>query len=155
MAEIRHLAAAAHNALCSAWKRLVIQVGGVDPLAAHLGRQRSHVSEYGLPHAGRSPSVATVLEAEAFAGEPFITRQLAAAQGYRLVPIEDSADPAAALEPLAAKVLAEMGQAFTTFGAAMADKRLTKAERARLEREFGDVEAAAGKLVAALRGAPE
>lgn len=155
MAEVRHLAAEAHNALCSAWKRLVQHVGGGEVVASYLGKQRSHVSEYGLPHAGRSPSVATVLEAEAFAGEPFITRQLAAAQGYRLVPIEDAAGEASALEPLAAKVLAEMGEAFTTLGAAMADKRLTPAERRRLEREFGDVEAAAGKVVAALRGAAE
>lgn len=151
MAEVRHLAAEAHNALCSAWKRLVLHVGGLDALACHLGRQRSHLSEYGLPHAGRSPSVATVLEAEALAGEPFITRQLAAAQGFRLVPIEEPGE-APAVEPLAAKVLAEMGEAFTTLGAAMADKRLTKAERAKLAQEFGDVEAAAGQVVAALRG---
>ena len=136
MAEVRHLGAAAHNALCFAWKRLVghLGLGGGEVMAAHLGRAKSHISEFGLPHAGRSPSVATVLEAEAFAGEPFVTAALAAAQGYRLVPIDDAGD-GPAHEVVAAKVLAEMGQAFSTYAAAMADKTLTKPERARLERE--------------------
>jgi hypothetical protein len=154
MAEVRHLGQASHNALCFAWKRLVGHLGhgGGEVLAAHLGRAKSHISEYGMPHTGRAPSVATVLEAESFAGEPFVTRALAAVAGYRLVPIDEAAE-AVQLEPLAAKVLVEIGQAFTTLGAAMADKRLTPEERARLEREFGDVELAAGRVVAALRGA--
>lgn len=152
MAEVRHLGTERHNALCSAWKRLVLHVGSVDALACHLGKQRSHVSEFGLPHAGRSPSVATVMEAEALAGEPFITATLAAVHGYRLVPMDEQ-DPAAELEPLAGKLLAEMGEAFAAYGAAMADKRLTSSERTRLEREFADVSAAALKMAAALRGA--
>lgn len=154
MAEVRHLAAERHNALCSAWRRLVLHVGGLETLASYLGKAKSHLSEFGAPHTGRSPTVATVLEAEAFAGEPLITAALAAAQGYRLVPIDEPASDAAALDAMAAKLLEEMGEAFTAYAAAQRDRRVTATERRRLEREFGDVELAAARMVAALRGAP-
>lgn len=148
----RHLGAAAHAELAMAWRRMVLAGGKGLALAAHLGVPASRVTEYGIPDSERSPSVATVLEAEAFMGRPFVTEALAAAQGLRLVPAE-AAEAPDAVEPRAAKLMAAMGEAFASYGAAIADRRLSKAERKRLEREFGEVSAAALRLVAALRGA--
>lgn len=150
MAE-RHLGAAAHAELAMAWRRMVLAGGKGLALAAHLGVPASRVTEYSAPDSGRSPSIATVLEAEAFMGRPFVTEALAAAQGFRLVPA-DAAEEPEAVEPRAAQLMAAMGEAFGTYGAAIADRKLSKAERKRLEREFTEVSAAALRLAASLRG---
>lgn len=153
MAMTRQLSAAAHNALCTAWRRLVRHVGGVDPLAVGLGVQRSHVSEFGSPHTGRSPPAALVLEAEALAGEPIVTEALAAALGYRLVPI--GAGAAGDLHQRAAQVVAEVGEAFAVMSAASADGHICAGERAALIREFSQVVTAGERVLAALRAAGE
>lgn len=149
MAAIRHLAAEVHNGLCTAWRRLVRHVGGVDVLAAGIGVQRSHASEFGAPHSGRSPTLAVALEADALAGEPIMASALAAAQGYRLVPVTPGA--AGDLHLLAGRVVAEVGQAFGVLSEASADGHVCAAERAALVREFSDVVAAGERVLAALR----
>lgn len=147
----RHLGAAAHAELAMAWRRLVHAGGKGLALAAHLEVPASRVTEYGTPDSGRSPSIATVLEAEAFMGRPFVTEALAAAQGLRLVPAE-AAEAPDAVEKRAAGLMATMGEAFAAYGAAMADRQLSRAERKRLEARFSEVSAAALKLAASLRG---
>ena len=73
-----------YNTVTSAWRLLVAHVGGVDVMASATGGKRSHVSEFGSPHSSRAPTVAIVMEAEAFAGEPMVTAALAAANGGEL-----------------------------------------------------------------------
>lgn len=146
----RHLAAAAHAELATAWRRLVLHTGKGDALAAHLAVPASRVTEWSQPDSGRAPSVTAVLEAEAFAGRPFVTEALATAQGFRLVPVE--AEDATDLEPLAADVAAEFGQAFAVLAAALRDGKVTPAELVKLAREFGDVERAAGRVRRAAAG---
>ena len=147
----RRRAAVDHNALSTAWRDLVRAIGKGDAVALRIGQPPSRVSEYGAPGSERSPSIAAVLELESDVGLPIVTAALAALHGYRLVPMDAAGDPAS-LEPLAFKVLSEVGEAYATLGAALADKRLSFAERDRLEREFGDVARAAERVVAALRG---
>lgn len=144
-----------HNTLCTAWRQVVARVGKGTALAAHLEVQESHISEWGSPESGRAVPIAVVLEAEVFAGEPFVTAALAAAQGYRLVAIDaasEGAAPGPSLGILAAGVMREMGEAMTALAVAAADGRLSPRERARIAREFADVEREAGRVAAAARG---
>lgn len=143
----RHLGNAAHNALATAWRRLVLHTGKGDALAHHLGVPASRVTEWSQPDSGRSPSIAAVLEAEALAGRPFVTEALAAAAGYRLVPVDEA--EGGDLGPLAATVAAEVGEAFAVLARATRDGKLTAGELVLLAREFGDVERAAGRVRAA------
>lgn len=145
----RRLGEAAHNTLCTAWRRVVLRVGKADALALHLGVPTSRVTEWGQPESGRSPPVAVVLEAEAFAGEPIVAEALAAAQGFRLLPVEPSG--AVALGPLAGRVMREIGEAMGLFAEAVDDGEISEGERARLIVEYSDVANAALKMVAALQ----
>ncbi len=149
--ELRRRSAGDHNELKAAWRELVHAIGKGARVGALIGQPEGRVSEYGSPGSDRSPAIDAVLELETEAGVPAVTAALAALQGFRLVPVDAGED--GALVPLLARVGAEVGEAFGAFALAAADGRFSARERATLAREFGDVERAVGKILAALRGA--
>ena len=77
------------NALKTAWKLLVHGLGGLDATASCVRVARSQVAAYGDIHnPERFAPVDVVAAAEEVLGDCPVTRALAAAQGFALVPVD-------------------------------------------------------------------
>lgn len=76
------------NALKTAWKVLVRGLGGIDATASCVRVARSQVAAYGdVNNPERFAPVDVVAAAEEVLGDCPVTRALAAAAGYALVPV--------------------------------------------------------------------
>lgn len=152
MSKPRHHSAASYNALKTAWKRLVHALGGVDATAACTRGHRGHISEWGAVHSERFPPLDVILDAEAIAGEPFVTDALATAMGYRLVQVTPRSEGEVAI--VLARVGKEAGDVFAAAAMALADGKIDDAEREALVRELRELERAAAEATMVLmRGA--
>lgn len=123
----RQHAPSVYNAVRTAVKRLIGALGGLDATAACVRVGRSQLSQYGDVNSDRHIPVDVVLDAEALAGEPFVTAALAYAQGYRLTPIDPQKSGDVRLAAL--RVGRDVSQLFVDMTAALADDHLNDVER--------------------------
>lgn len=77
----------AYNAIKTAVKRLLNDVGGIDAAAACTRGSRTLFSEYGSVTSDRQIPVDVALDLETITGTPHVTAALACAHGYELVRI--------------------------------------------------------------------
>lgn len=145
----RPLPAATYNALKTAWKQLLGDVGGVDATAACTRATRSLASDYGNVNSDRFAPADIVLEAETIGGRPHVTMALARAQGYELVPVE--AHERSDLARMIARIGKDAAEVFATAGQALADQRLTESEIDALLRELDTLRRDAADGIFALR----
>lgn len=139
------------NALKTAWKMLVHNLGGVDAVAACTRAVRSRVSEYGNVASDRWPPIDIVLTAEKFAGEPFVTKELARAQGFKLVALSEQ--ELAGVHETLGRVAATSTKVITDTISALGDGVVSQAENEVLDRGLDDLERATQLARAALRRA--
>ena len=145
-------APAAYNGLKTAWKSLVLRLGGVDAVAACTRAVRSRVTEYGAVHSDRFAPIDIILDAETVAGEPLITSALARAQGYELIAIDVKG------EGELARIQARVGRDVAAFFASAADAMLsgsvTDRARSELIAELDALRRDCSMGIAALRALP-
>jgi len=101
-------------------------------------------------HPERALPIDVVLQLEQAAGTHPVTSALALLQGCLVVPIE--ARGTGDLGALLAKLGREVGDVFSASAAALADGRVTEAERATLARELAEMITAGQQALAALAG---
>lgn len=78
------------NALKTAVKQTVADLGGLDAAASCTRVGRSQIFDYGSIGTDKFIPIDVALDLELISGNPRITRALAEAQGYELQPIEGS-----------------------------------------------------------------
>jgi hypothetical protein len=136
--------------LKTAFLSLIERAGKFDAAAAYLGFSTSKLSEAASLHImDRAPRVDHVAKLEALVGDPAVTAQLAAAQGFHLVPRQ--AGPGA---PVAAmhRVLQANGRMLIGTGAALEDGVIGEAERLVLLRDIAAMRRCLDAAEAALAG---
>lgn len=141
--------AAAYNLLKTGWKRVVLDLGGVEAAAACSRTTRSLASDFGnVNNLDRFVPVDVVLDAESLGGRPLVTEALALLQGYALVPIEarDAGDLAVKL----AEIGRDVAALFATASAALSHAAPTPAEHDDLLRELAEVRRAVSQAERAL-----
>lgn len=146
----RHHPAIAYNAIKTAVKRLLNDVGGIDAAAACTRGTRSLFSEYGSITSDRQVPVDVVLDLESIAGIPHVTSALAAVHGYELVRI---AAPRGSEQ--VATALGRVGQGmavlFADTARALADGAVTPVTNAALTRDLEDVSRLVSDALSLLR----
>jgi hypothetical protein len=139
-------------AIRGGWRDLRDAMGGTDRAARVCGVGISQVSTYGSEHGDSMPTLATVFLAERDTGKPYITSALASATGHILVPVEPVAK--GELASLLCMVGGEVGEMFSTYGAALAnDGVLDAGELAEVRRKAGDAKRAIYALISHLEQA--
>ncbi len=135
----RHHPAIAYNAIKTAVKRLLNDIGGIDAAAACTRGTRSLFSEYGSITSDRQVPVDVVLDLESIAGIPHVTSALAAVHGYELRRIAPPQAPYQLAASLA-RVGEGMADLFADTASMIGHPSPSAAEQARLT---GDLEAVA------------
>ncbi len=148
---VRKHSAATYNALKTAFKLLVQDLGGLEAAATVTRVQRSQLSDYSnINHAVPSFAPADIiLDLETVAGTPHVTAALARSQGYELVPVEAHTDHE--LSVLMAHLGRDVSGVFATASEALADSVITEAEAHDLLRGLDQVCGAARAAMASLR----
>jgi hypothetical protein len=146
------IAPAAFNALKTAFKLLVADLGGIEAAATCTRVGKSQIAEYGSVNAPERHVPADVLLAlETVAGAPHVTAALARAQGYKLVRLESAARPGD-LAVVTSRLAADVTHFYGDFSAAIAGGALTEGERTVLLADIDHVRATAEEAATALRG---
>ncbi|MBW4089920.1 MAG: hypothetical protein HIU82_02255 [Proteobacteria bacterium] len=127
----------AYNALKTAWKCLVQDVGGVEAVAACTRVNLTLVSQYGNVYGDRFAPIDVVMDAETVGGTPLVTAALARAQGYLLVPVAPRG--AGDLSVKLAEIGRDVAALFATAASALGRAEPTDAERDALVRELDEV----------------
>lgn len=142
-----------YNALKTAAKRALVDVGGIDAAASCTRGTRSLFSEYGSVGSDRFMPIDAVLDLETIGGTPHITAALASAQGFRLERIDPRPrdEVAAAL----ARIASSMGTLFATASDALSDGIVTQAEALRLGRDLETTSRLVLEAMALLRAGPD
>lgn len=116
-----------YRGLKAAVRRLVRDLGGQEAAASLTRVDHQRLGRYGRVHEAMQAPIDVIADLETEAGCPAVTRLLAAAQGYLLVP-----RPGAAPVPLDAAALGRManaaGDVIGDIGVALADGTVTVAE---------------------------
>lgn len=149
----REVNATIFAAIKTASRALVKQLGGGEAASLVCRYNPTAISDacsYSRPD--RTLPVDVVLDMELCAGEPFITRTMAGAQGYALVPLPSAAGPEA--QAIAA-VMADAASLGADFAAAMSDARISPAERQGIKDRLLALHAASAQAVAVLDSASE
>ena len=136
------------RALKTGFRVLVQHCGGLEAAAATSRCNKTIIAAgYDQEAKDRFPSLDVVADLERAAGEPVITRLLAAMHGMALVHVEP-------ISGCALRAMADVGEhasgVFAAFGRAMADGAITAAERETLRREMLDLVAVASEAAAIL-----
>ena len=136
------------RALKTGFRVLVQHCGGLEAAAAATRVAKTALAAgYDQEAADRFAALDVVADLERAAGQPVITRLLAAMHGMALVHVEP-------LSGCALRAIAEVGQksseVFARFGFAVADGAITQGERDDLRREMLDLVAVASEAAAIL-----
>jgi hypothetical protein len=136
------------RALKTGFRVLVQHSGGLEAAAAASRLNKTHLAAgYDQEAKDRFPALDVVADLERAAGEPIVTKLLAAMHGLALVRVEP-------VSGCAMRAIASVGErsseVFAAFGRAMADGAMTQEERAVLHRELLDLVAAAKEAAAML-----
>lgn len=136
------------RALKTASRLVTRAVGGVEPAASVCRVNKTILAAAYDPHQpDRFLPIDVVADLELVAADPIVTRVLARLAGYALVPI----DPAGGLEAQAlVAVFRGASDVGAEFAAAMADGRLSRAERGAIADRLVALQSAALQAVAAL-----
>lgn len=135
--------------LKAAFRRVVRDAGGIESAAMVTRVGKSNLSDYENVSRPFFAPVDVVLDLESDCREPHVTRQLAHAQGYALVPVRaEASDPE--LAQRLAKLGEEVSQVFAR-GAAALSGGVEPAEARALIPEVDDVLKAASQLRGALQ----
>ncbi len=134
--------------LKTGFRALVARCGGLEASAAVTRLHKTQLAQAYDPQAqDRFPAIDVVADMERAAGEPVITKLLAAMHGMALVHVEP-------ISGCAMRAIANVGEhaseVFAAFGRAMADGAITAQERETLKREMLDLVAVASEAAAIL-----
>ena len=88
----RKFAPACYNAVKTAFKNLIADLGGIDAAASCTRIGRSQIANYGMAGNEQFVPVDVLMDLEQVGGFPHVTAALARTQGFVLVPIELSRD---------------------------------------------------------------
>ncbi|MFN3549250.1 MAG: phage regulatory CII family protein [Mesorhizobium sp.] len=122
--------------LKGATKRAIERAGGGTAFAAQTRVEPPVLSKYAAPHEDHFVPVDVACDADMAAGSPVILSAMAATQGFRLVPIDDVAP---AFSPtMVGQLIRETGDVSAAILEAMADGRVTPAERRAIEIEIDE-----------------
>ena len=144
---------AERRALKTGFRVLVQGCGGLEAAAAATRVAKTGLAAgYDQEAADRFPALDVVADLERAAGQPVITKLLAAMHGMALVHVEPISG---CVLSAIASVGEHSGEVFAAFGRAMADGAITVAERETLRREMLDLVAVATEAAAILgKGKP-
>ncbi len=140
------------NALKTAFKQVVVMLGGLEAAASCTRVAKSQLSEYGSVQADeRHAPIDVVLDLERIAGEPLITAALARAQGCLLLPVElvGDNDIARALQLVATDAGRTLADAMRALSGDMGE-----AERRTLQIDLGDLVRAANAALSIITRPP-
>jgi hypothetical protein len=119
-----------HMLLKAGFRHLLGLCGGPKLAAEIVNHPDSHLSAAGAKHVtDRWPRLDHVIDFERYCGEPVVTRILADAQGFDLVP-RGEAPPAIPVPLHLAHLIKEMGDVQLKVAEALADGTITAQERA-------------------------
>lgn len=140
------------RALKTAFRVLVARCGGLEAAAAATRVSKTCLAaSYDGNAQDRWPAIDVIADLETAAGEPVVTKMLAAMHGYALVHVE----PSAGSEVRAIAAVGERSaEIFAAFSNATADGVLTIEERAVLHRKMLDLVAVATDAASKLGKAP-
>lgn len=142
------------HSLKMAFSRLVDLIGPGNVVATLTRVNATMLSLYSAPHeADRQAGIDIVLDLELAAGDPVVTRTLAAFQGFELVRTQAQAASAGAGVDLSdlQRLHREAAEAVSAIMAGIADQSLTPFEKKRILKELGDLRGA----IAAIEGKVE
>jgi hypothetical protein len=139
------------NSLKTHVRRLIALLGGIEAAATVTRVGRSRLAEYADVHAqDRHMPIDILLDLELAAGDPLVTAQLAAAQGYVINPLQfGEGDVAEAL----ARVSKDAGTTLSDAVQAIRDG-LPADERIKLVADLTELQRAAQAALGALGAAP-
>lgn len=147
---MRHLPESDYLALKARWRELVRLAGGPSQAAALTRGCQSRISEAAAPHLmDRFPALDQVADLEAETGDPVVTRHLAATAGFDLSP--RGADPGSNPHHMLARVTIECADVQAALAAALADGRISEAERVAIAAEAEQAVTALHALIAGLK----
>jgi hypothetical protein len=141
-----------YNAIKTAIKLVIADLGGLDAAATCTRVKRSQLGDYGSPGIESFMPADVIADLETVAGTPHVTAALARAQGFMLLPIEFSGDHSA-LSVLLATMGKDVGELFATAAAVLAHGTPTDAERETLLREFDEIRKVSMESIAFLKKA--
>lgn len=135
---MRLRAEADYDSLTTAVRRAVRKGGGLESVASITRVSKSSLHNY-QTHTGVFPPLDVVLDIETDVGEPFVTRQMAALQGYKLERVDPS--PHEVGDPLHAipKLVKELGDFADAVERAANDGTYTPRELDEMLKEADDL----------------
>ena len=136
------------NGLKSAFKRVLKDLGGIDAAAGFTRVGRSQLSDYGNVDSEKLPPVDVVLDLEMAGGHPHVTKALAAAQNFMLLPADRR--PSAVLANCLARISVDNGRLFADAATALTGAAMPDKTRQKLLDDLTDVVHAALEARAAL-----
>lgn len=139
-----------HGTLKKAVRDLIASVGGVKAAADICGKGRSIVSEYQSETKPKSSiSIELVERLERKSGVPHVTRYLATALGFDLLPHHGRAEDIAAIEHVSV-ITKEFGEVLAYASAFVRHETLSPADAKALLQEIDDVREALATMRAAV-----
>jgi hypothetical protein len=138
-----------YNAIKTAVKLVVADLGGIDAAASCTRVGRSQIAEYGVPGKDSFAPADVIMDLERVGGAAHITAALARAQGYMLVPM-DMPRERGALASLMAEIGRDVGDLFGTAATALAHDKLSEQERQDLLRELDTLRGVSAEAIAFL-----
>lgn len=137
--------------LKGATKRAIERAGGGTAFAGQTRVEPPALSKYAAQHEDHFVPVDVACDADMAAGAPVILSAMAATQGFRLVPIDETAP--AFHSSMVGTLIRETGEVSAAILEAMADGRITPAERRAIEAEIDEAMQALFVLRRAFGGA--
>lgn len=134
----------------AATARAIDRAGGGTVLAAQTRVEPAALSRYKAPQEDGFMPVDVALDADMAAGAPIVLSAMAAIEGYALTPF--AASPGPLCNGIVGTLIRETGEVSAVVLDAMADGKLTPAERNAIEKELDEAMAAMWQLRAAVRG---
>lgn len=128
---MRPLAAEAYARLKAATRKLVRDAGGCEFAETRVGKTK--LAEYGAPNMpDRFAPIDVIADLEKSTGQPLVTRELAAAAGYELVPAGMAAVPLKRLETHLLDLMGRLGALSAEIAEAEKDGHLDAVELERI-----------------------
>lgn len=146
----RKFAPACYNAVKTAFKNLISDLGGIDAAASCTRIGRSQIANYGMAGNEQFVPVDVLMDLEHVGGFPHVTAALARTQGFVLVPVECSRNQGE-LSVLLATIGKDVGDLFATGAAVLAHGKPTDVEREVLLREFDEIRRVSSESIAFLK----
>lgn len=134
-----------HRRLKLACKAAIKAAGGLEAVAADLGKCTTQVGRYGDPNTpGNFLTIDQAALVEHISGEPVLARFLAALTGHAVFPLPPGVEGAEAINQAWIEASAEFGDVATALRETLADGDFSKADR---ERVRSQIDEAVGALM--------